>query len=63
VQLSVPVIAAFGGVIFLGESASLRLLAASILVLGGVAIVLLVRGRPPRTSAITPPADNPPPSR
>lgn len=45
VQLSVPVIAAFGGVAFLDESASLRLLAASVLVLGGVALVLLVRGR------------------
>ncbi|MEJ8811635.1 DMT family transporter [Variovorax ureilyticus] len=45
VQLSVPVIAAFGGVAFLGESASLRLLVASVLVLGGVAIVLLVRTR------------------
>ena len=43
VQLSVPVIAAFGGVIFLGESASLRLVAASVLVLGGVGLVLFVR--------------------
>ncbi|MBO9651049.1 MAG: DMT family transporter [Variovorax sp.] len=45
VQLSVPVIAAFGGVAFLGESASVRLMVASVLVLGGVAIVLLVRSR------------------
>jgi drug/metabolite transporter (DMT)-like permease len=43
VQLSVPVIAAFGGVVFLGESASLRLVAASVLVLGGVGLVLFVR--------------------
>jgi len=43
VQLSVPVIAAFGGVLLLGESASLRLVGASILVLGGVAVVLLAR--------------------
>jgi drug/metabolite transporter (DMT)-like permease len=47
VQLSVPVIAAFGGVLFLAESASLRLAAASVLVLGGVAVVLLAR-RPSR---------------
>jgi drug/metabolite transporter (DMT)-like permease len=63
VQLSVPVIAAFGGVAFLGETASLRLVIASMLVLGGVAIVLLVRGQPPRGSMLKPPADSPPPSR
>ncbi|MGJ7511703.1 DMT family transporter [Variovorax sp. GT1P44] len=43
VQLSVPVIAAFGGVLFLGESVSLRLVIASVAVLGGVAVVLLAR--------------------
>lgn len=36
VQLSVPVIAAFGGAIFLSESITLRLLTASAVVLGGV---------------------------
>lgn len=46
VQLSVPVIAAFGGVLFLGEVAELRLVAASVLVLGGVAMVLLARLKP-----------------
>ncbi|MBT2320927.1 DMT family transporter [Variovorax paradoxus] len=61
VQLSVPVIAAFGGVLLLGESVSLRLLLASAAVLGGVAIVLLVRGR--AATALTPSADSPPPSR
>jgi len=40
VQLSVPVLAAFGGVLFLGEVAELRLVVASVLVLGGVAMVL-----------------------
>jgi drug/metabolite transporter (DMT)-like permease len=40
VQLSVPVIAAFGGVIVLGEDVTLRLLLASAATLGGVAIVL-----------------------
>ena len=43
VQLSVPVIAAFGGVIMLSEDITLRLLAASAATLGGVAIVLAQR--------------------
>ena len=37
VQLLVPALAAFGGVIFLSESVSARLIAASALILGGVA--------------------------
>lgn len=41
VQLSVPVLAAVGGVVFLGEPLTLRLLAASIAVLGGILLVLL----------------------
>ncbi|MEO2175831.1 MAG: DMT family transporter [bacterium] len=40
VQLSVPVIAAFGGVLLLTEPATLRLVLASVATLGGVAIVL-----------------------
>ncbi|WP_432449579.1 DMT family transporter [Aliiroseovarius marinus] len=43
VQLSVPVIAIFAGVIFLGEDLSLRLVLASALVLGGIAVGLLPR--------------------
>lgn len=43
VQLSVPVIAAFGGVILLSERITLRLLLASALILGGIAIVLAQR--------------------
>ncbi len=43
VQLSVPVIAAVGGVLFLGEHASLRLLLSSFAVLGGIALVLRSR--------------------
>jgi len=39
VQLSVPVIAAVGGVVFLGESISVRLLIASGAILGGIALV------------------------
>jgi len=40
VQLSVPVIAAAGGVAFLGEPITLRLVGASIAILGGVAVVI-----------------------
>jgi drug/metabolite transporter (DMT)-like permease len=40
VQLSVPVIAAFGGVLLLAEPVTLRLVLASAATLGGVAIVL-----------------------
>lgn len=40
VQLSVPVIAAFGGVVLLGEEITLRLLLASVATLGGIGIVL-----------------------
>lgn len=41
VQLSVPVIAAVGGVIFLGEAVTLRLALASAAILGGIALVIL----------------------
>jgi len=43
IQLSVPVIAAFGGVVFLSEEVTLRIVLASIATLGGVAIVLVRR--------------------
>jgi drug/metabolite transporter (DMT)-like permease len=43
VQLAVPVIAAFGGIALLGESLSVRLVVASVLVLGGVALALRSR--------------------
>ena len=43
VQLSVPVIAAIGGVVLLSEDLTLRLLIASAATLGGVAIVLTQR--------------------
>ena len=45
VQLTVPIIAAFGGVVFLSEAPTVRLLFVSVLTLGGVAIVLGLRGR------------------
>jgi drug/metabolite transporter (DMT)-like permease len=41
VQLSVPAIAAFGGVLLLGESLSPRLGLASLAILGGIALVIL----------------------
>jgi drug/metabolite transporter (DMT)-like permease len=41
VQLSVPVIAALGGIVFLGETMTLRLLLASVSILGGIALVIL----------------------
>jgi drug/metabolite transporter (DMT)-like permease len=44
VQLAVPVVAAAGGVIFLAEVVTLRLVVASIVVLGGVAAAILGRG-------------------
>ncbi|MFC1503072.1 DMT family transporter [Pseudomonadota bacterium] len=43
IQLSVPVIAAIGGILFLGESLSLRLVLASIAILGGIALVFFCR--------------------
>ena len=41
VQLSVPVIAAIGGVVLLGEALSIRLVLASVAILGGIALVIL----------------------
>jgi drug/metabolite transporter (DMT)-like permease len=41
VQLSAPVIAAFGGVLLLGESVTPRLLVASCAILGGVALAVM----------------------
>ncbi|MFO7683121.1 MAG: DMT family transporter [Chloroflexota bacterium] len=41
VQLSVPVIAAAGGVVILGEPITLRLVLASVAILGGIALVIL----------------------
>ena len=41
VQLSVPVIAALGGVVFLAEPITLRLAVTSVAILGGIALVIL----------------------
>lgn len=45
VQLSVPVITAFGTVLFLAEPPTLRLVLASVAILGGIALVLAGRAR------------------
>ncbi|HEU4365541.1 MAG TPA: DMT family transporter, partial [Candidatus Krumholzibacteria bacterium] len=45
VQLSVPVIAALGGVLFLSESVSPRLAGSAVLILGGVGLALAGRVR------------------
>jgi drug/metabolite transporter (DMT)-like permease len=45
VQLSVPLIAAVGGVLLLGEAITPRLAVASLAILGGIAIVLAGRSR------------------
>jgi drug/metabolite transporter (DMT)-like permease len=42
----VPVIAALGGAALLGEAITLRLVLASVAVLGGIALVLARRWRP-----------------
>jgi len=41
VQLSVPVIAALGGIVFLAEPITLRLIVTSVAILGGIALVIL----------------------
>jgi drug/metabolite transporter (DMT)-like permease len=45
VQLAVPALAALGGVAFLGEPVTLRLVVSGILILGGVALATLERER------------------
>ena len=45
VQLSVPVLAATGGIILLGERMSLRYLLASLAVLGGIALVVIEKAK------------------
>ncbi len=51
VQLLVPVLAAFGGVAFLSEQVSVRLVSASALILGGVAMAVLKRDPVPGHAA------------
>ncbi|SDZ99817.1 DMT family transporter [Acidovorax soli] len=46
VQLSVPVLAAFGAVLLLDEAATLRLVLASVAILGGIALVIWNKRKP-----------------
>jgi drug/metabolite transporter (DMT)-like permease len=57
VQLAVPLIAAAGGILVLGEQPSARLAIASVLILGGVAGAVLAKSR----SAAVDPCDKPNP--
>ena len=50
VQLSVPVIAALGGIVFLGEPLTLRLVLSSAAILGGIALVILEKQQASGTS-------------
>ncbi|HSB53536.1 MAG TPA: EamA family transporter, partial [Gemmatimonadales bacterium] len=52
VQLAVPILAAAGGIAFLGEQVTSRLLLAGRLVLGGIGLVLLAHPGGPTASAI-----------
>jgi drug/metabolite transporter (DMT)-like permease len=45
VQLSVPLLAAFGGLLFLGEAFTPRLVIASLAILGGIALAVTARQR------------------
>ena len=52
VQLSVPVLAAIGGIVFLGEAITWRLVWASIAILGGIALVIIEKQRTAGTPTI-----------
>lgn len=43
VQLAVPVIASVGGILFLQEAITLRLVAASLMILGGIGLSMVRR--------------------
>lgn len=47
VQLSVPVLATLGGLLFLGEALNIRMVMASITILGGIALVILEKKTAP----------------
>ena len=53
VQLSVPVLAALGGVVVLDEPLSVQLVVASLAILGGIALVVTAGARGRRTPGIT----------
>lgn len=58
VQLSVPVIAALGGIVFLGEPVTLRLALASVAILGGIALVIMEKKQANGIQQVVP-ADRP----
>lgn len=47
-QLAVPIIAGLGGIVFLSESMSLRLVLASVMIVGGIVVTILGRRKSPR---------------
>jgi drug/metabolite transporter (DMT)-like permease len=51
VQLSVPVLAAVGGALWLGEAFTTRLLIAVLAILGGIALALLEKARRPASQS------------
>jgi drug/metabolite transporter (DMT)-like permease len=59
VQLSVPPLAAFAGVLWLGETITARLLGATVAILGGIALVVVARAGAPPLSSATPPSASP----
>lgn len=54
IQLSVPVLAAVGGVLWLGESVTWRLAGCSLAILGGIGLVIMTRNAPPAVDANRP---------
>jgi drug/metabolite transporter (DMT)-like permease len=48
IQLAIPVLAALGGVAFLGEAVSPRLVIATVTVLGGISLTMGIRAHPSR---------------
>jgi drug/metabolite transporter (DMT)-like permease len=51
VQLSVPVLATLGGILWLGEAVSPRLVLASVAILGGIALVILEKKKAAGTAS------------
>jgi drug/metabolite transporter (DMT)-like permease len=45
VQLTVPALAAFGGIVFIGETLTPRLVVATVAIIGGIALALLTAAR------------------
>ena len=54
VQLSVPVIAAIGGIILLNEPITLRVILASIAIISGIALVILEKKKTNNAQQVTP---------